>query len=101
LKIYHLATLRTTNSAEAGLGRRTGLPDFNTKTGRNVQNKHKMYQMAIKYIKWPQTTPNGHKIYQQFPFKDLTKYTQIGTFGLKVNHLETLETQGCHIFLGT
>jgi hypothetical protein len=25
--------------------------------------------MAIKYKKWPQTTPNGHKIYQHFPFK--------------------------------
>jgi hypothetical protein len=41
----------------------TGLPDFSwskhTKTG-------KIYQMAIKYKKCPQNTPNGHKIYLHF-----------------------------------
>jgi hypothetical protein len=25
----------------------------NTKTGRNIPNDHKVYQMAIKYFKWP------------------------------------------------
>jgi hypothetical protein len=34
---------------------RTGLPDFarskHTKTGKNVPNDHKIYQMASKYIK--------------------------------------------------
>jgi hypothetical protein len=43
----------------------------------------KMYQMTIKYI------PNGHKK-QHFPLKDPPKFTQIGTFGLKIYHLATL-----------
>jgi hypothetical protein len=34
---------------------RAGLPDFSlvhdTKTGKNVPNEHKMYQMVIKYPK--------------------------------------------------
>jgi hypothetical protein len=38
-----------------------GLPDFflsqNTKTGKNVPKN-------IKYTKWPQNVPKGHKIYQ-------------------------------------
>jgi hypothetical protein len=42
--------------------------------------------MSINYI-----YPNGHKIYQHFPFKGPTKYTQIGILGLKINHLATLE----------
>jgi hypothetical protein len=25
----------------------------NTKTGKNIPNCHKMYQMAIKYFQWP------------------------------------------------
>jgi hypothetical protein len=46
--------------------------------------------MGIKYKKWPQTTPNGHRIYQLFPLKGPPKYTRIGIFGMKVNHLATL-----------
>jgi hypothetical protein len=42
----------------------------NTKTGKNIQN--------------------GHKIYQDFPQQDPPKFTQIGIFGLKTNHLATL-----------
>jgi hypothetical protein len=34
--------------------------------------------------------PNGHKIYHQVPFLGPTKFTQIGIFGLKINHLATL-----------
>jgi hypothetical protein len=45
--------------------------------GQNVPKRE-------KYKKRPQTTPNGHKIYQHFPFKGPPKYTQIGIFGLKV-----------------
>jgi hypothetical protein len=74
--------------------RKSGLPDFywskHTKTGKNITNDHKKYQLAIKYKKWPQTTPKGHKIYQHFPFRGTPKCTQIGLFGLKVNHLATL-----------
>jgi hypothetical protein len=34
--------------------------------------------------------PNGHKIYQDFPQQDPPKFTQIGIFGLKTNHLAAL-----------
>jgi hypothetical protein len=34
--------------------------------------------------------PNGHKIYQYYPLQDPPKFTQIGIFGLKENHLATL-----------
>jgi hypothetical protein len=33
---------------------------------------------------------NGHEIYQHFPFQDPQKFTQIGIFGFKINHLATL-----------
>jgi hypothetical protein len=33
---------------------------------------------------------NGHKIYQHFPFQGPPKFTKIGIFGLKINHLATL-----------
>jgi hypothetical protein len=45
--------------------------------------------MAIRYFQWPQNRPNGHKIYQDFPLPDPPKFTQIGIFGLKTNHLAT------------
>jgi hypothetical protein len=38
----------------------------NTKNGKNIPNKHKMYQMLIKYPKCPQNIPDGHKVYQHF-----------------------------------
>jgi hypothetical protein len=47
-----------------------------------------MYQMNKKY---PWYIPNFHKIYQHFPILGLQKFTQIGIFGLKINHLATLE----------
>jgi hypothetical protein len=54
--------------------------------------------MTIKYTgsshtihtKWPQNGQNGHKIYQHRPLQDLRKFTQIGIFGLKKDHLATL-----------
>jgi hypothetical protein len=42
-----------------------GLPDFswyNIPTRGTIY--HKIHQMATKYTKWPQNTPNGLKIYQ-------------------------------------
>jgi hypothetical protein len=48
------------------------------------------YQTAIYYTKWPQNIPNGHKTYQHFPFTGPPKFTQIGIFALKINHLATL-----------
>jgi hypothetical protein len=32
-----------------------------------------------------QNIPNGHKIYQHFPFQGPSKFTQIGIFGLKLH----------------
>jgi hypothetical protein len=46
--------------------------------------------VATKYTKWPHNIPNGHKINQQFPLQDPPKFTQIGIFGLKTNHLAAL-----------
>jgi hypothetical protein len=68
-----------------------GLPDFSwskhTKTGT-------IYQRTTNYTKRPYVVPNGHKLYQKalkyFPFYGPSKYTQIGTFGLKINHLAIL-----------
>jgi hypothetical protein len=78
-----------------------GLPDFSwskhTKMG-------KLYQMATNYTKRPQiipkfsdNIPNGLKIFQmaikytkQFAFQGPPKFTQIGIFGLKINHLAAL-----------
>jgi hypothetical protein len=63
-----------------------------TKTGKNVPNKHKMSQMVIKYSKWPKNTPHGHKIDQHYPILDPPKVIPIGIFGLKLNRLATLVT---------
>jgi hypothetical protein len=53
--------------------------------------------MTVKYTKWPQVIPNGRKINQTamkntnvFHSQDRTKFTQIGIFGLKIDHLATL-----------
>jgi hypothetical protein len=73
-----------------------GLPDFFLGPKAPKQEK---------YIKWPQTVPNGHKIYnvtvnitnghkiyQHCPFQGPPKYTQIGLFGIKISHLATMST---------
>jgi hypothetical protein len=43
--------------------------------------------MAIKCTKLPYYIPNGHRLYQLFPFQDPSAFTQIGIFGLKIYHL--------------
>jgi hypothetical protein len=48
------------------------------------------YHTGIQYNKWPCYIPNGHKIYQHFPFQDPPKITKIVIFGLKIYHLATL-----------
>jgi hypothetical protein len=57
----------------------------------------KIYQINLCYTKWPQNRPNDCKIDQMaikyadiFHLKTLQKFTQIGSFGLKINHLATL-----------
>jgi hypothetical protein len=56
--------------------------------------------MTTKYAKWPLNISkgrkiptyigHGHKIYQDFPLQDPPKITNIGIFGMKINHLATL-----------
>jgi hypothetical protein len=49
-----------------------------------------MYQFAIKYNIWPQNRQNNTKKYQNLPFQDLPKFSQIWIFGLKIYHPATL-----------
>jgi hypothetical protein len=46
--------------------------------------------MAQKHTKWTENLPNSHKIYQHLSLQDPPKFTQIGSPGLKINHLATL-----------
>jgi hypothetical protein len=78
------------------LGFKAGLPDF---SWYNIREK--IYQITIKFTKWPQclpnrskNRPNSHKIYQHTPLQDPPKFTQIGIFGLKICHLATLIQSG-------
>jgi hypothetical protein len=48
------------------------------------------YPSRKKCTKKTQKVPNGHKISPHFPIKGPPKFTQIGIFGLKINHLATL-----------
>jgi hypothetical protein len=67
-----------------------------TKTGKNLPIYYKItkwpkiYQIAIKYARWPYSIPNGHKMYQHFRFRGPPKFSQSGIFGLKMYHLATL-----------
>jgi hypothetical protein len=55
-----------------------------------------MYQMVIKYTKWPLNVRNNHKLYQYFPLQGPHTFTQIWILGLKIYHLATLfETIFC------
>jgi hypothetical protein len=49
----------------------------------HLTNDHKSYQIAIKYTKLPKNT-------KHFQFLGPPKYTKIGIFGMKINHLATL-----------
>jgi hypothetical protein len=46
--------------------------------------------MAIRHNKRPSFAPNGLGIYRPFQFQGPPKFTPIGNFGLKVNHLANL-----------
>jgi hypothetical protein len=58
-----------------------------------------IYQIATKYTKWPYNISNGHKIdqmtikylHQHLPLQGPPKCIQITIFGLKINHLTTLD----------
>jgi hypothetical protein len=58
-----------------------------TKTGN-------LYLITANCTKLPRNIPNGRKI--QFPFQGPPKYTQIGIWGMKINHLATLEPSSKH-----
>jgi hypothetical protein len=63
----------------------------NTKTGKNIPKDNKIYQMATKMPTGRKVgRPNGHRKYQCLPMQDLPRFTQIGSFGLKIYHLATL-----------
>jgi hypothetical protein len=84
-----------------------GLPDF---SWYNIPTRRKIYQITTKYSKWPQTMPNnnkifqmatnytkwtknlpdGYRIYQHLLLQDHPKFTLMGIFGLKINHLAIL-----------
>jgi hypothetical protein len=55
-----------------------------TKTGKNIPNNHKIYQLATKYTKWQYNRPNGHKMNQHLALRDPPKFAQIWIFGLKI-----------------
>jgi hypothetical protein len=48
-------------------------------------NVPKTYQMAVNFSKWIQNMYTKH-----FTFQGPSKCTQIGIFGIKINHLATL-----------
>jgi hypothetical protein len=48
-----------------------------------------IYQNGGKYTQRTSYFPNGHRK-RPFQFQGPSKFTQIGTFGLKLNHLATL-----------
>jgi hypothetical protein len=50
----------------------------------------RQYVGIPNYTKWTENIPNGHKIYQHFPFQRPPKYTQNWNFGIKINYLAAL-----------
>jgi hypothetical protein len=80
----------------------SGMPDFPwykiPKRGKNIPIDHKIYQIAVKYTNWPQSRPNGQKIYQHLPLQDPPKFTLSGIFGLKIYHLATLRLIAKYFF---
>jgi hypothetical protein len=62
---------------------RTYQNEKNIPINHTLPNCHKIYQTVLNISK-------GHKIYQHFPFQGPPNCTQIGIFGMKINHLATL-----------
>jgi hypothetical protein len=67
---------------------------------QNIPNDYKLFQIAIKYTKWSKNIKNCRFIYQHFPFQGPPIYTQIGIFGIKINHLATLVAHPCPAEIG-
>jgi hypothetical protein len=60
---YSILAIRDARFFRHNIPKRGGICQITT-----LPNGHKIYQMAVKYTKWPLNIPNGHKIYQHFPF---------------------------------
>jgi hypothetical protein len=54
-----------------------------TRWPQTISRFHKLYQMDVKYSKWS-------KALATFSFLRSSKFTKIGIFSLKINHLATL-----------
>jgi hypothetical protein len=65
--------------------------------GPNIPKREKINKRTTNSTKRLKNIPNGRKINQHFPFNGPPKHTQIGIFGLKINHLATLN-QSAAIF---
>jgi hypothetical protein len=74
------------------------LPDF---SWYDIPKRIKIFQNTTKYTKFPSIIPNGHKvaipnlhkIYQHLQLQVPPKFTKIWIFGLKTNHLATLDSR--------
>jgi hypothetical protein len=54
-----------------------------------IPNGHKISTMSV------QDFPNCHTMYQHFPIQGPPKFTQIGIFGLEINHPATVVDLPC------
>jgi hypothetical protein len=63
------------------------------------QNGENLPKKAIQITKNAIKILTGNEMHQNFPSRSLQKYTQIGIFGMKINHLATLVFP--HILLKT
>jgi hypothetical protein len=57
---------------------------------KNIPNKRETNQVATIIPNGRTIDPIGHKLYQRLPLEDPPKFTQIGIFGSKIDHLATL-----------
>jgi hypothetical protein len=74
------ASLQNGKSA-CSLGFETGLPDlswYNIPKLKKIPNNHEIYQITVKYTKWPQNIPNSHKIYQHLSLQVLQILPKLG-----------------------
>jgi hypothetical protein len=54
---------------------------------KKIPKRGTMYQMNTKFTQWLKNIPNGKNI----PFQGPQRYTQIGTFVMKISHLAALD----------
>jgi hypothetical protein len=94
-KLWHISWLRPVTRPEMITCEESGLPDF---SWYKIPKQGKCTKWPQnRYIKWPLNIsngrkigrPNGHRIYQDFPLQDPPKFTKIGIFCLKTNHMAT------------